>query len=234
MSTSFEIFPVIHADTNKQMIEQATLVVESDADGMFLINHGAMSDEDFLTGFMKVKQQIPDSYIGVNLLSGSGYSQFFNLLQAKDEGIINFYPDALWVDGALELRQEVVDLRRDNPELQAIKYLGGVAFKYTDESTDDPVYAAEQASEMSPFVDVVTSSGRGTGEAASAEKMYAMKQAIGSQKLALASGVTIENIDEYRGVVDQILVSTSVETAPMSGIFDQDKLFKLVAAAHNS
>lgn len=82
----------------------------------------------------------------------------------------------------------MADLRAVNPLAAAVTYYGGVSFKYTAGYTDDPDIAAESARALNPFVDVVTTSGPGTGKAAPVSKLVAMKHAIGSQRLGLASG----------------------------------------------
>ena len=59
-----------------------------------------------------------------------------------------------------------------------------------------------------------------------------MKEIIGEQKLAIASGVSTNNLYQYDGNVDQILVSTSIETEPYSGVFIPKKLKELILKAH--
>jgi len=58
-----------------------------------------------------------------------------------------------------------------------------------------------------------------------------MKNAIGSKKLAVASGISADNIASYSGLFDQLLVSTSIEVVPYSGIFEPDKLKQLIELA---
>ena len=81
-------------------------------------------------------------------------------------------------------------------------------------------------------VDIVTTSGPGTDRPASIEKIKAIRQAIGEKPLGLASGVSIENIDNLKPYVDDVLVSSSIETAPYSGEFVRPKLYELVQAAY--
>jgi len=59
-------------------------------------------------------------------------------------------------------------------------------------------------------MDVVTTSGPGTGEAASVSKIRAMKAALGDFPLAIASGITPENVGPYLGVADCFLVATGI------------------------
>ena len=59
-------------------------------------------------------------------------------------------------------------------------------------------------------MDVVTTSGPGTGWSASVEKIGAMKEALGDFPLAIASGVTPENVTDYLGIADCFLVATGI------------------------
>ena len=85
-------------------------------------------------------------------------------------------------------------------------YFGGVAFKY-QRPVDDLAQAAMIAAD---YMDVVTTSGPGTGHAASLEKISCLKQALGDQPLAIASGITPENVGDYLDRADCFLVATGV------------------------
>jgi phosphoribosylanthranilate isomerase len=58
-----------------------------------------------------------------------------------------------------------------------------------------------------------------------------MKKVAGT--LAVASGLSIENIDDYAGLIDEVLVASSVETKPYSGVFDTAKLKQFIDKAHS-
>ncbi len=49
----------------------------------------------------------------------------------------------------------------------------------------------------------------------------------------MASGIGLGNIDDYAGIVDQVLVASSVEPEPYSGIFDATKLAEFIAIAND-
>ena len=87
---------------------------------------------------------------------------------------------------------------------------GGVAFKYgPDETlTGEPLQAL--AASAARFVDVVTTSGPGTGHAAELAKIVTMREAIGDHPLAVASGTTVENVGQFLPLVDAFLVATGV------------------------
>lgn len=61
------------------------------------------------------------------------------------------------------------------------------------------------------FVDVVTTSGPGTGMAADKRKLQGFRALLGDHSLALASGVTVENVEEYLPYVDAYIVGTGIE-----------------------
>jgi predicted TIM-barrel enzyme len=102
-------------------------------------------------------------------------------------------------------------------------YFGGVAFKYQREVSD-----LELACQVAArYMDVVTTSGPGTERAAAVDKILRMKQALGDTPLAIASGITPENVVHYLAYADSFLVATGIsrsfaELAP-------DRLASLIA-----
>ena len=85
-------------------------------------------------------------------------------------------------------------------------YFGGVAFKY-QRAVEDLERAASLAAK---YMDVVTTSGPGTGKAATRDKIKAMKRALADTPLAIASGVTPENVVDYLDFADPFLVATGI------------------------
>lgn len=229
---SIEIYPVIHVKDEVQALEQAEMAHELGVDGLYLIDHGGASTKRLIDAYNAVESKYPDRFIGVNLLqigAGSVSLEFLHDLAEHDE--IRRLPDALWVDNAAVMSERMTELRQNEPKLRRVKYLGGVAFKYTELYTDNPSSAALQARMLSSLVDVVTTSGPATGEMASVAKIAAMKKAIAPQRLALASGVDSHNIHLFGPHLDEALVATSIETAPYSGIFRESKLRDLLSLA---
>jgi hypothetical protein len=141
--------------------------------------------------------------------------------------------DGIWSDNAL-----VDERATDQPaaaEFVAARrargwtglYFGGVAFKYQREVAGDALGRAT-ALAMS-YMDVACTSGPGTGKAADVDKVIAMRQAIGPEgAIALASGVTAENVGTYLPYVDAFLVGTGIEAR--FGVLDPCKLAALLAA----
>ncbi len=231
---SVEIYPVVHIKDVDTAVKQVDKSFAYGADGVYLIDHGVSgSANTLLSAFEMAKTSHPDQFVGVNILAaGSSARALSQLETACQQGVISRLPDGLWVDDAKHDLGTTTMLREQYPGLAAVRLLGGTAFKYTATYTDDPEKAALEARALAPHVDVITTSGEGTGMAPSVAKIVAMKQAIGDQKLAVASGITIENIQNYEGAVDQLLVSTSIETVPYSGVFDDAKLQTLITKAH--
>lgn len=228
-----EVYPVVHINDLRQATEQSAVALERGADGIYLIDHHSGDTNLLFNAFNAVSRLHPEAYVGINALCApTSYDIFLMMQRALSRGKLRRYPDGAWVDDATPNARETSRLRLMDPELGKIRYLGGVAFKYTPFATNDPMVAAREAVRLRYSVDVVTTSGPGTGVPPSPEKIAAMKESIGKQPLAVASGVSIENLADYDGNIDQLLVATSIETEPGSGIFDRAKLHDLVQMAH--
>lgn len=108
-------------------------------------------------------------------------------------------------------------------------YFGGVAFKYQRAvAPEDWGAAAVQAAAMG--VHAVTTSGPATGEPASVEKVKAIRSALRDHALALASGITPENVGDFLPYVDAYLVATGIERT--FGEFDPARLRALAEIIH--
>lgn len=229
---STKVFPVIHLTSTSQGLTQADIAFDLGVDGVYLIDHHHGSPDPLLEAFEAVVRRHPDKFVGVNLLcAGTGRKAFRILQKAFKKATISRYPDGVWADDARHDRQELRELRQNSEDLARIKYLGGTSFKYTSAYSEDPAVAAGEAVAMAPFVDVVCTSGPGTGYATTPERVAAMKAAIGDQELAVASGVDATNVGGLRPYVDQVLVATSIETSPGSGVVDRVALGALLEAA---
>ena len=143
----------------------------------------------------------------------------------------------IWSDNAQvneHLEQQVApeDFRRVRLEAQwPGLYFGGVAFKYQRPVADEDLPIA--ADKARPFMDVITTSGDGTGISAPVNKVRAMRLGCGSHPMGLASGVDPENVQDFLPYVDAFLVATGIETAKYSGILVPEKTKSLVDTVHN-
>jgi uncharacterized protein len=197
--------PVLHIKTQTQTLEQVELLIDNGAGGVFLIHHTQrypVSREIF----SQVRDRYPDLWLGINLLDLSAPEALSLLTEPGTKRL-----DALWSDDS-----GVTD-RRVSPKAQATwsikrsqqwpgEYFGSVAFK-AGPLVDDPFTAAKNARGL---MDVVVTSGVATGEAADLDKVKSMREALPDHRLALASGVTPENVTSYLPYVDDFLVATGI------------------------
>jgi hypothetical protein len=233
--TRLRIFPVVHVQGLRQAEDQSALALTAGADGIFLIDHGVVGTAGLIEAYECVRAAFPGAFVGLNLLNGGPKYAYQALALAEADGALTTPPDAVWVDdtrggGDLTYLDELPALRGgDRPLLY-----GGVAFKYTPTSTDDPVSAVAELKDLLPFTDVPTTSGAGTGQAPAPAKLRAMKEALGGRRLAVASGIAADNLADYLGAVDDVLVASSIETEPYSGEFDPEALAEMVDAVHSA
>lgn len=197
------VLPVIHVSTRDQVCRNVGIARDAGADGAFLISHGKVSDSELLAIYCEVVASIPDYWLGINCL-GWGAEELFTQVGQRAAGV--------WIDDASidESRHEqpVADRVLEVQKKQGWRglYFGGVAFKYQRPVRD----VATAAKHAVHYVDIITTSGPGTGKAAAPEKIQVMKQAIDPAPLALASGVTPENVPDYLRWADCFLVATGV------------------------
>ncbi|MGE0758595.1 MAG: BtpA/SgcQ family protein [Pirellulaceae bacterium] len=196
------VLPVIHVESVDQALRNVAISVACACDGVFLINHH-VSHAELLAVHSSVTAAYPGVWVGINSL-GSEPLELFEELPPNVQGV--------WTDHA-----GVDERSSDQPYARRIAgaiarahwrglYFGGVAFKY-QRDVDDVAAAARLAAQ---YMDVVTTSGPGTGRAASVDKLRTMKSAIGASPLAVASGVTPENVRDYLDSVDAFLVATGI------------------------
>ena len=229
-----KIYPVVHINSLKQGVEQAELALNCGADGVYLIDHHQNQQEDIISVFNALTDNNPNTYIGVNYLYEPSALHTLKLLQqAVKAEQMRRLPNALWADDVSDYINETLEYRKSDLALSKVRYLGGIAFKYTESYTDNHLIAAAEVRLLGKYVDVVTTSGPGTGKPPSPHKIAAMKQEADflGKPLAVASGVSAENLSDYDGNIDEVLVSSSVETAPYSGVFIKSKLAELIEDA---
>ena len=129
------------------------------------------------------------------------------VFQAVDERVSGIWVDHAGIDERADEQPlaEEASAARERSGWTGL-YFGGVAFKY-QRPVEDLARAARLAVR---YMDVVTTSGPGTGIAAAREKIVAMKEAAGGFPLAIASGITPENVGDYLDVADCFLVATGI------------------------
>ena len=202
-SNSKILLPVIHIKTINQSLSNAIIAYEQGCDGVFLINHGELSYINLIKVHNALYEKFPDWWIGINCLDLIPIN-VFNKVTQEVSGI--------WTDNAMinensEIQPEadLIQIAREKSGWKGL-YFGGVAFKY-----QRPVNELTKAALIATkYVDVITTSGPATGKPADVDKITEMKQAIRDTPLAIASGITSENINDYLGIADCFLVSTGI------------------------
>ena len=202
----YVFLPVIHVIDYEQARRNTVLALDQGADGVFLINHEMddvrpVSAQALLAIRRRLTAELKDSWIGVNCLDLSAREQFEHV----PSDVSGIWADNAHVDDTDVGRLEANQINEARRAFQGL-YFGSVAFKYQRAVRDE----AATAHDAQQFVDIVTTSGTGTGKAASIEKIARMKQAIGINPLAIASGITPENIEAYLPYVDCYLVATGI------------------------
>jgi hypothetical protein len=180
-----EIIPVIHVTSREQALVNTGICLGLGVKKAFYINH-AISSTALIEITNEIKRTVPSFWVGMNLL-GVSTNQVLNT---------QYDIDAVWIDETVKSTQRTF----------RGKVFGGLAFKYQSQPTD--LEAACQ--EARQCVDVATTSGPATGKAASVDKVRKIRNLIGGHPLALASGVTPENVSIFRPYVDFALVATSI------------------------
>lgn len=204
------VTPVIHVTSPRQALENVSIAADVGADGVWLISH--QGDDDALVPLADtVVAHHPGLMVGVNFL-GSTSGQAVKTIAASGSPAITGY----WSDNAGIIDDEVEMAEADAAERRTSgwrgTYFGGVAFKYQRTPTD----LEQTCRTATRFVDVVCTSGPGTGAAADVDKIAQIRDAIGDHPLAIASGITPDNVADYLDLVDVFMVATGISRS-----FDQ-------------
>jgi len=212
------IYPVIHYLNDQNTIEQVALAKQCGADGVFLISHSG-GDRHIIEMARLLQLVHGEFFIGVNLLNSGPIDAYERSYNAEVDGV--------WMDvagvtsaGLDETGQALKKLNYAND--RCIPVFASVAFKYQPVDKD-PAKAAYNAY-AAGFIP--TTSGAGTGQAPDVEKIRLMSEASYGV-LAIASGMTPENVSMYAPYLSHILVSTGVSSDFHH--LDPDKLKALIA-----
>lgn len=206
------LLPVIHVLDDDQALHNVALAIEGGAHGVFLINHD-FPVEPFVPIIRRVRERYPSLWLGVNFLAVTLSRALPTIGALARDGIAI---DGYWADDARIDESRAADDQAEAAETRSLcaqhdwrgLYFGGTAFKKQRE-----VEAADwprAASIASGWMDVVTTSGVATGQAAQLDKIDVFRDACGESALALASGVTPANAEQYAARVDAFLVATGV------------------------
>ena len=221
------LLPVIHPTTKENALGSIQTAVESGADGIFLINQG-MSVSEILNFIPEVHRRHQNLWIGVNFL---GMEPEVVIGTVADLPVGGIWSDSADIDERSNAQPAAERFRQARRKTGWTGlYFGGVAFKYQRDVPD--ALLPDAASAAIPWMDVITSSGPGTGYAASVEKAKALRAGAGAHPLALASGVSPENAAGFLPYVDAYLVASEIETAKYSGILVPERTKLLAEIIH--
>lgn len=215
------VLPVIHHLSVEHVLDEVALATEAGVDGVFLIDHHGR-DTALLQALEAVVSRYPALYVGVNLLSVRDPLLALSLARAHGA-------DALWLDHAGVSSTELEGGRALAVAVGAgprIEVYASVAFKYQPVEPN-PAGAAANAHD---FGFIATTSGERTGQPPSLEKVGFMAAAT-QGRLAVASGLTPENMAAYAPLVSHALVATGVQAAPAQ--LDYERLCRFVGVARN-
>ena len=175
---------------------------------IFIINHVVTVDELILCAH-KVKSYYHYGrtlWVGVNMLG-------LNADECLTSPPLNI--DGIWCDSSLPLDKKYL---LDNYKGM---FFGGVAFKYQPQPKD-----LQSACEESKLVThVATTSGSGTGKQPTTYKIKVMREYLGEHPMAIASGISVENINDFKDIADYLLVATSITDS--NEMIIEEKLMEL-------
>ncbi|MGB7286938.1 MAG: BtpA/SgcQ family protein [Salaquimonas sp.] len=224
------VLPVIHVLDSEQAERNVRLAIEGGCPGVFLINHD-FEYQRFLPIIKHIRQTFPDLWFGVNFLAVTGKIAFPELAKLASE---NTYVDAYWADDARIDERKPANAQSEAEEILKIKadcgwdgmYFGGTAFKkQRDVYPEDYEKSAMIACD---FMDVVTTSGIATGHSADLGKVKVFRNTCHEKPVALASGITPENVSQYLPFVDCVLVATGINIKGDFYNIDPVRLAKLM------
>ena len=222
------ILPVIHVISEIQTAVNVDKLIHAGIKGCFLINHD-FDVVTFLPIIRSIRKRYPDFWIGINFLAVTGFTAFPILASLKDEGC---RIDAYWGDDARidERQSDQVEAKEIEKTRQECGwkglYFGGVAFK--KQRPIDPKDYAVSAISAANYMDVVTTSGVATGNAAEISKITTFRSALPDKPIALASGITPDNARHYK-MVDCFMVATGINIDDDFYNIDLQKLNLLIS-----
>ena len=199
------LLPVLSCHNAAQFMKNIEVLFSHSAvDGVWIESANCTSDvlQEVITEFRKV---YPGRWIGINLI-GETFVAVMEFL--KDST-----PDGIWMDRSYLTDadyQTLPNLILDFFQRSGWQglYFGGVLFKYVNTHFADEEKLCQNARE---YMDVLTTSGAGTGIAIDNNKLVKIKLSVGTkQVVAVASGITAENIATIKNHCDIYMLRTAI------------------------
>ena len=198
-----KIIPVIHTLNLKQVQYNVDICANNGVQDIFIISHEYRNPNDAIYHFRTYLEYIKSKYssmkVGVNFLQLPTYD-------AVQEAIkLNF--DYVWADRSYLTEKSTLSIAENIfSDKKNIEYFGTVAFKYQNKE-EDLIWSCEKAKNL---MDVVVTSGSATGKSPNIDKIKNIREFIGDKPLAIASGITTDNISLYKEYVDIFMVASSI------------------------
>ena len=225
------VLPVIHVLDGLQAARNIRSVILEGAPGCFLINHDCNVSE-FLPIIQKIRATFKRLWIGVNFLAVPG-DQAFPILAELAKCGCNI--DAYWADdacidenGVNERAQKIAKVRECS-RWNGL-YFGGTAFKKQRPVMNERI--GDAAGEACKYMDVITTSGVATGQAAEIAKINMFRAAIGDRPLAVASGITPANASTFSDV-DCFMIATGINEKNNFYDIDRSRLAHMMMETRN-
>jgi predicted TIM-barrel enzyme len=220
------VLPVIHPQDEEQALRNIQVAIDAGAAGVFLVNNDILPEEAIKI-FRAARAAFPEYWLGINLLGLEPHQAlglaFAHAIALGANGLQTDNARIADHDGPSPTASSLWTLKKEGAA--GLVYFGGVAFK----GQDTPLGLERAASNAAGLMDVVTTSGSSTGAPPAMGKVRTMREAIGPDaKLAVASGVSINNIEGLLTYVDYFLVGSSI--SPTWVDLDPGKTAELVAA----
>lgn len=241
------ILIVVHVVNDVQTQKSVLAAREGGADGCFLICHSQQGPAFLRVIARDVRGSHPDWWIGLNFLK---QTPFVAATFCDDLGGVGDGPapraNGLWVDNPYAIEHHAFKIaygqkgftckpgflditapdQSPGPLADSL-YFAGVDFKY---QPPQMLPLRVQAETVSPYCDILTTSGDKTGEPPPKQKMEALRKGAGPEKpIAIASGIDVKNVRQFLPTTQAFLVASSV-TDPDEQT-NRDKVRALVEAA---
>jgi len=198
------LFPVIHSKDFEKVVDNIERT-QSYVHGYFLINHNFHS-WTFYKLVENVINRFPKINFGINVIDLPFDKLFIDEITSIS-GLKYIWTDNCGNDWGEFHDRDVERILKAKANRPHLELFGGFAFKYQQQPKDISVacVAAEKC------VDIITTSGDGTGIEADLSKIQTIWAALNENKrLAIASGITPDNVDKYKPYVDDYLVATGI------------------------
>jgi hypothetical protein len=156
-----------------------------------------------------VRKQYPDKLIGVNYLGATiSYIETFELAKKHKLQIA-------WTDySGIDLVTEAPEISLHNVDLtkpEGVFYVSGIHMKYLT-LRDENKSIEKSARQAMGWMDGVTITGPGTGQATDPEKARRTRVVLGDHPMGAASGVSPENVETILPYIDYMLVNSSISS----------------------